>query len=162
MEPRAPAKLGNSLAVGTAQLMKNIHGQRHDVPVARAKEAQLLGLVGRISPQDILRTCMMHGKIGSQARNQMRRIHTHRVATNGGSTTKVGGNPHPGKKAAQPQAGKRRASRQGATPNGASTTGVTRAGGAATGEENKGGEPTQGTLNSIDFIWQWNLSISSL
>ena len=29
-------------------------------------------------------------------------------------------------------------------------------------KENMEGEPTRGTLNSFDSIWQWNLLISSL
>ena len=152
--PRAHVKIGSSRETGAAQLKRRIHGQKAAAPAERAKGAQLLGLVGRTSPQDILLAGMMHGKIGSPMRSPRNKAHTHRVATHGSSTTKRGGNPHPGMTAAQPQAGRRRANRQGATPNGASTTGVTRAGGAATGEENTGGEPTQGTLNSFDFIWQ--------
>ena len=155
---------GSNRRNGAAQLLRRTHGPKHVAQMEKEEEAQLLGhgLVGKTGPQDILLAGRMHGKIGSPMRSPRNKTHTHRVATNGSSTTKRGGNPHPGMTAAQPQAGKRRANRQGATPNGASTTGVTRAGGAATGEENKGGEPTQGTLNSFDFIWQWNLSISSL
>ena len=132
--PRAHARIGSIQRTGTEQLRKRTHGQRAGAQVEKAKGAMLLGPVGKTSPQDTPPAIRGHGTIGSQVKSPRNSQHTHRVITSGSNTTKRGGNLHLGRRAAQPQAGKREAVKQGAVQNGAKAARAIRAGGAVVGE----------------------------